>query len=98
MAVDAGFRVPTTRGSESEARLSYAGLGDLLTDVPDDAFADLPPPQRHALETALLRAETSGTPDQRAVSLAVLDVVHRLAESEPLVVAIDDVQWLDGPT
>src|SRR5262249_52209415 len=91
-----GFRVLTTRASESEARWSYAGLGDLLAEVDDGALGGLPPPQRHALETALLRAETQGPPpDQRAVSLAVLGVVRGLAAADPLVLAVDDVQWLD---
>jgi ATP/maltotriose-dependent transcriptional regulator MalT len=79
--------------------MSYAGLGDLLSGVVDDHVADLPLPQRHALDTALLRVETRGSPpDQRAVSLAVLAVVRGLARSEPLVIAVDDVQWLDAPT
>jgi DNA-binding CsgD family transcriptional regulator/exonuclease VII small subunit len=99
MARQTGFRILTTRASESEARLSYAGLSDLLTDVTEDAFDALPPPQRHALETALLRTATRGSPpDQRAVLLAALTVVRGLAASEPLVIAIDDVQWLDAPT
>src|SRR5205823_1450111 len=66
------FRVLTTRAAESEARLSYTALGDLLEGELDDAVQGLPPPQRAALETALLRTTTGAAPDQRAVSLASL--------------------------
>jgi predicted ATPase len=83
------------RAAESEARLSYAALGDLL----DFELPDLPTPQRRARDAALLRAEVEGAPpDQRAVSLASLGVLRALAASAPLIVAIDDVQWLDTPS
>jgi DNA-binding CsgD family transcriptional regulator len=92
----AGYRVLSARAAESEARLSYSALGDLFAGVLDEALPSLPTPQRRALETALLRDEGEGAPpDQRAVSLASSGVVRALAASEPLVVAIDDVQWLD---
>src|SRR5262249_555857 len=39
-----GFRVLTTRASESEARWSYAGRGDLLAEVDDGGLGGLPPP------------------------------------------------------
>jgi DNA-binding CsgD family transcriptional regulator len=98
LARRAGCRVMTTRASEAEARWSYSGLGDLLADVTEPP-TDLPEAQRRALETALLRAETRGPPaDQRAVSLAVLGVVRSLAASSPVVIGIDDVQWLDAST
>jgi hypothetical protein len=64
-----GHRVLSCRAAESEARLSYAALGDLF----DFELPDLPAPQRRALDAALLRAEVEGAPpDQRAVSVASL--------------------------
>ena len=83
------------RAAESEARLSYAALGDLFNfELPD-----LPAPQKRALDAALLRAEFEGAPrDQRAVSVASLGVLRALATSGPVVIAIDDVQWLDVPS
>jgi DNA-binding CsgD family transcriptional regulator len=90
-----GHRVLACRAAESEARLSYAALGDLF----DFELPDLPAPQRRALDAALLRAEVEGAPpDQRAVSLASLGVLRALAASGPVIVAIDDVQWLDVPS
>jgi hypothetical protein len=87
--------VLSCRVAESEARLSYAALGDLL----DFELPDLPAPQKRALDAALLRAEVEGAPpDQRAVSIASLGVVRALAASGPVLIAIDDVQWLDVPS
>jgi AAA ATPase domain len=90
-----GHRVLSCRAAESEARLSYAAVGDLF----DFELPDLPAPQRRALDAALLRAEVEGAPpDQRAVSLASLGVLRALAAAGPLIIAIDDVQWLDAPS
>jgi DNA-binding CsgD family transcriptional regulator len=90
-----GHRVLSCRAAGSEARLSYAALGDLL----DFELPDLPAPQKRALDAALLRAEVEGAPpDQRAVSVASLGVLRALAASGPVIVAIDDVQWLDVPS
>jgi tetratricopeptide (TPR) repeat protein len=90
-----GHRVLACRAAEPEARLSYAALGDLL----DFDLPDLPAPQKRALDAALLRAEFEGAPpDQRAVSVASLGVLRALASSGPVIVAVDDVQWLDVPS
>jgi DNA-binding CsgD family transcriptional regulator len=90
-----GHQVLACRAAASEARLSYAALGDLF----DLELPDLPAPQRRALDAALLRAEVEGAPpDQRAVSVASLGVLRALAASGPVIVAIDDVQWLDAPS
>jgi DNA-binding CsgD family transcriptional regulator len=99
MAERAGSRTLSTRGSEAEAGWAYAGLGDVLAGLVDEEIPDLPEPQWRALQVALLRAESSGdAPDQRAVSLATLAVVRALAERSPVLVAIDDLQWLDPST
>jgi AAA ATPase domain len=90
-----GHRVLSCRAAESEARLSYAALGDLF----DFRLPELPAPQQRALDAALLRAEVEGAPpEQRAVSLASLGVLRALAASAPVILAIDDVQWLDAPS
>jgi len=95
-ARDRGYRVLACRPAESEAKLSFAALGDMVEGVLDEALPVLPEPQRQALEIALLRAEgTSAPPKQRAVSLGVLGVLRALASSAPLLLAIDDAQWLD---
>lgn len=92
-------RVLVSSPAEVEAKLSYAALVDLLQDVFDDILPDLPSPQRRALEVALLLEEAAGPPpDQRTVALAFLTAVRTLAQEGSVVIAIDDVQWLDVPS
>lgn len=83
---------------EAEARLSYAGLADLLTNVADEVLPALPAPQREALEVALLRRRgASGRPpDPRAAGVALWAALTALASEGPIVVAVDDLQWLDA--
>ena len=84
---------------EAETRLSYAALGDLLEPILEEALPTLPEPQRQALEVALLRSPRSGArADQRAVSLAVLGCLRSAASTSPVVVAVDDIQWMDLPS
>ena len=89
-------RVLSHRSVEAEALLSFAGLSDLLAPVFDDVAPALAPLRRRALEVALLLAEPGAeSSDPRAIGLALLDVLRVLAEESPVVVALDDVQWLD---
>jgi DNA-binding CsgD family transcriptional regulator len=98
-ALDRSYRVLSCRPVESEAQLAFSALGDLLEEVPDSAAAALPMPQRRALDIALLRMEAEGpSPLPRAVSLGVLGVLRALGASGPVVIAVDDVQWLDRPS
>jgi DNA-binding CsgD family transcriptional regulator len=88
--------VLTCRGIEAEASLSFAGLSELLAPVFDDVADSLLPPRRRALEVALLLVEPGDSaPDAHAIGLAVLDVLRALGERRPVVVALDDLQWLD---
>jgi ATP/maltotriose-dependent transcriptional regulator MalT len=97
-AAKRGWRVLSTRPAESEAKLSYAGLADLL-EASGDELQTLPDPQRNALEVALLRAEPQeGASDARVVSAAVLTVLRQAVGAGPVLIAIDDVQWLDPST
>ncbi len=90
------FHVLTTAPVEAETTLSYTGLWDLLARLGDDVFCALPGVQRAALDAALLRSDREAAPvDQRTVAVAVLGVLRSLSASAPVVVAVDDVQWLD---
>jgi DNA-binding CsgD family transcriptional regulator len=96
-ARERGHCVLVARPNETEARLSYAGLIDLLGGVDAGELVSLPSPQRHALEAALLRVEpTESPPAQGAVAVGFLGVLRNLAARGPLLVAVDDVQWLDS--
>jgi DNA-binding CsgD family transcriptional regulator len=91
-----GLRVLTARPSEAERGLAHAGLGDLFEDVLDDVLPSLARPRRRALEVALLLEDAPEDPvDHRAVAVAVRGALEALSEREPVVVAVDDVQWLD---
>jgi DNA-binding CsgD family transcriptional regulator len=85
------------RPSESEATLSFSGVGDLLDRVLEEVLEPLPVGQRRALSRALVLDDDSGPPpDRHAVGVAVLNAVRALAETRPVVLAVDDVQWLDA--
>ena len=97
-AREQGFRVLSTRASSAEAKLSYAALIDLLDGVDTEELAQLPAPQLHALEVALLRREPAGAPaDSQAIALGFLNALRALPE-RPLLVAVDDFPWLDAPS
>lgn len=95
----AGATVLACRPAAAEAKLSFSGLSDMLAEVDEKAFAALPSLQRNALEVALLRSAPEGpTLDPRLVATAVLSLVRALAAEHTVLLAVDDAQWLDGPT
>ena len=91
-----GYRVLAITGLESEADLPYAGLHQLLHPVLSSAGA-LPGPQKNALLTALGMLE-GAPPELFLVGLATLNLMAEIADEIPLVVVVDDFQWLDGAT
>src|SRR5436305_5364758 len=94
-----GYRVLSCRAAHAESRLSFAGLGDLLAPLRPDAFAGLPTPQRRGLDVALLRAEAEErAPDPRTIGTALVSLLTELSPEVPVLLAIDDVQWLDRPS
>ncbi|MEO6577679.1 MAG: AAA family ATPase [Candidatus Limnocylindria bacterium] len=95
----AGVHVLSSRPTESEAELSYASLTDLVGSVDDDIRAALAPPQRRALDAALLQADVDADGvDVRALAMATRLVLVALAGSGPVILAIDDLQWIDPAT
>lgn len=95
-ARERGFAVLSARAAAVESVLAYGSLADLLGGVDAAGWADLPDPQRLAVDRILLRASADGpATDQRAVAAGFLSVVEGLAEEAPVLVAIDDLQWLD---
>jgi DNA-binding CsgD family transcriptional regulator len=95
-----GTRVLAHRAVEAEAVLSFAGIGELLSPVAADVLPSLDELRRRALEEALLIKGSSGdgAVEPRAIGLAVLDVLRTLAADAPILVAVDDFQWLDRPS
>ncbi len=98
LAAERGWRTVSTRPGETESRLAHMALMDLVGPRFDEAAHTLPAPQREALEVALLRMPATGEPDPRAVALGALTLLRSLATPAGLMIAIDDVQWLDEDT
>jgi DNA-binding CsgD family transcriptional regulator len=94
-----GCTVVSCKPAEAEAWLSFQGLSDLLGPVLGTTFDALPLPQRRALDVALHGGGEGERPiDHRTVAAATLGVLELLSDNGPLVVAVDDLQWLDGPS
>ncbi len=99
LARRANRRVLGCRPAAAESMFSFAGLTDLLADVDDRALDDLPPPQRTALSAAVLRADPgSAEPDERAIGTGLATLFAQRTEQGPVLVTVDDAQWLDPPT
>lgn len=82
-----------------DARLPFVGLIDLFAYVPEEVVDGLPPQPRAALRAALLRGvEPDGGHSRLAVRLAVLEALRRLARTGPVLLVVDDLQWLDEPS
>jgi DNA-binding CsgD family transcriptional regulator len=94
-AEQSGALVLTARPTAAEARLPYSALGDLVRGVPSDALEGLAAPVGPALRAAALLVGDDEVPDGRLVARGLADVLRELANGGPLVVAVDDVQWLD---
>lgn len=95
----ASFVVLSARPAEAETAMAFAALADLLDPVIDRVLPDLPEPQRRALAVALLREDAGAEPlDPRAVSVATTSVLRALGQAAKVVLAVDDVQWLDLPS
>jgi DNA-binding CsgD family transcriptional regulator len=91
-----GYRVLSCRAVEAEARLSFAAVADLIEPVLQEMATSLRPPRRRALAIALLLEDPGSEPlDQRTIGAALVDALRQLASGRPLVVGIDDLQWLD---
>src|SRR3954470_4459093 len=94
-----GFHVLTARPSEAEVELAFSVLSDLIGTIEEPTLAALPGAQRAALENALRRGDASSTGfDPAAVGLATLGALRLFAASAPVLVAIDDLQWVDPPS
>ena len=97
-ALRGGYTVLAARPARGEAALAFATLRDLLERAAAD-IDELPAPQRAALRVALLLdAPTSVDPPPNAVAFGLLALLRQLAGRGPVVVAIDDLQWVDAET
>jgi DNA-binding CsgD family transcriptional regulator len=96
LAREHGLRVLNSRSAHSETQIAFATVGDLFASVVEQALPQLTPVQRRALETALLMREPDGPPPEvRLLALALLSVLRALTQDGPLLLSLDDVQWID---
>jgi DNA-binding CsgD family transcriptional regulator/tetratricopeptide (TPR) repeat protein len=93
------FMVLSTRPVQAEAGLAFAGLADLLEPVAEEVLPGLPEPQQRALRVALLwESPGPGRVDHRAVAAGTSAVLRSLGRRGPVLIAVDDLQWLDRPS
>jgi DNA-binding CsgD family transcriptional regulator len=90
-----GELVLRLRPARGERVLAYAGVADLLRQVPADAVAALAPAPRHSL--AALR---QGRPSRTGVPalarrLVLPELLAHCARTGPVLIVLDDAQWLD---
>jgi DNA-binding CsgD family transcriptional regulator len=94
----AAVRVLATRCAEAEMPIAFGGLADLLEEAFDDVSQDLPAPQREALGVAIGMVAPDDHSYGIALPRALLAALRLLARRAPVLVAVDDVQWLDPPS
>ncbi len=96
LAAARGYAVLQTMPASSEMMLAFAGLADLLEPHLPGVLDELPSPQARALRVALmLDAAPANPPEPRVIAAAFRGTVISLARSAPVLLVIDDVQWLD---
>src|SRR5687767_12774056 len=93
-----GERVLRASGAETERWIPYSGLADLLSQVPPSYLSDLPDPQRAAINSVLgvSRADDAGGQPRLTPRLAWLALLERCAAAGPVLLLVDDAQWLDA--
>jgi len=98
-AGQAGVKVLLTRCAEAEMPLALGGLADLLEDAFSEVEQELAAHQRKALALAVgAESPTEEASAGIALPRAFLACLRSLADRGPVLVAIDDVQWLDPPS
>ena len=90
------WTVLTCTGVEWEAEFPFSGLHELLSSVLEDLSA-LPDSQREALRGAL-GLDPAVDPHPFSVYVATLSLVAELARERPVLIVVDDAQWIDSGT
>lgn len=87
------------RAPEAEMHDPFAALRQLWEGFPQELHDLLPPPQRRALEVALLRIDREGAGSEMgAIATAAVNCLRQLSARTPVLIAIDDFHWLDPST
>jgi DNA-binding CsgD family transcriptional regulator/tetratricopeptide (TPR) repeat protein len=102
-------RVLSCRPTLAESPLAFSALDDLFGDVAEEILLALPRARRRAVEIALFRDASerppgsllqadSPLPERRILARGILDMMRVLSKGAPLVIAMDDTQWIDRPS
>ncbi|WP_165400137.1 ATP-binding protein [Motilibacter rhizosphaerae] len=91
-----GCTVLAARGSASESQLPYAVLHQVLAPLLPGVPA-LPAPQREALLAGFGMVGASGV-NPFFTALAALELLVERSREAPLLVCLDDLQWMDRPS
>ena len=91
-----GMTVVRAVGVEYEAELQFSGLLELARPLLHH-LDELPPQQAEALQSALGLGEP-GPHDRFTICAATLSLLAAAAEANPLLVLVDDAQWVDAAT
>ena len=95
-ATDRGMLALTAAGVQSETHLPFAGLHQLLRPILAGAEG-LPERQRVALLAAFGITDVVA-PDLFLIALAALELLADTAARSPLLLIVEDAQWLDRPS
>ncbi len=92
----AGFQVLSARTGQAGSALAHAVVADLFGAVDPHVLSQLPDLQRLAADRVMLRDQTADrSSDERVTAAALLGAVHAMTARAPVLIAVDDVQWLD---
>ena len=97
-ARDRDYPILSCRPTRSEMDLSYVGLMELIQGLDDDVVQALPAPQARLLRVILRKEDPEGSFDRLSLNVAMVAAVRAVASAKPMLVAVDDAQWLDHPT
>jgi DNA-binding CsgD family transcriptional regulator len=91
-----GFLVVSTSAVESEMNLPYLGLHELLAPFLDQVRS-LPTSQRRSLLCAF-GLDGGLSPEPFHIALAALHLITKVSSTAPVLLAVDDLHWLDVPS
>jgi DNA-binding CsgD family transcriptional regulator len=107
-AARADCRVLSCCPAQAESPLAFSALDDLFGGVVEEVLAELPEARRQAVGAVLLRGHPDAAsgrtepghmePQRRLLARGILDVLRVLSTDKPLVLAVDNAQWLDPPS
>ena len=97
LAAESGYRVLRARASDTEVELAYSSVADLLETVTSAELQTSASPSTAGASGRAPRIDpTDEAPDARTVGTGLTAILRHLSKGErPVLVSVDDVQWLD---